>query len=337
MGYTNSSSKSQINSSNVILNIRSKYVLKQILGNIIHLKMMEIIKYNKNIQQKLQIGINDYYEEYIKGIKIEIIPKQNENGCIIHGIPNCHIFFNDEIIEKKRNVIYEGEKVDKIKIEIDISVISLKELFKDCKCIEKIKFTKFKKRDISDMSYMFYGCTSLKEADLSNLITENVKDISFMFYNCSSLTEVNFSNFNTKNVTRMKSIFSRCSSLEKIDLSNFDTKNVEDMSYMFFECYHLIDPNLSKFNTKKVKDMSHMFQGCKSLVELHIYNFDFRSDINMQLMFFGCTSLLILDIKDFKTRNIDLIFKGCSEELISQFTNIEPKEGEEEENDCIII
>ena len=318
-----------------ILNIKSKYILQQILNNILYLKVMKIIQYNKNIQKKLEIGINDYYNEF-KTIKIEIIPSQYKHGSIINDIRNCHIFFNDEKIEKKRNIVYEGEKIDKIKINIEPNVISLKELFKDCNCIEKINFIKFRNKDIIDMSYMFYGCESLKEVNLSNLITENVTDMSFMFYNCPLLEKIDLSNFCTKKVTKMKSIFSRCSSLQKIDLSSFDTQNVEDMSYMFFECYHLNDINLSKFNTKNVNNMSHMFQGCKSLVVLNIYNFDFKYNINMELMFFGCTSLKLLFIKKFRAYNIDLIFKGCSDELVSQFAESElNKKGEDD--DCIII
>ena len=327
----------QNNSPNSLFNIRSKYILNHILDHIFHLKVMEIIRYNKNIQKKLGIGINDYYNEFTKNIKIEIIPSQKYFGNFISDFPNIHIFFNDEIIEKKRNIIYEGEKVDKIRIDIEANDTSLKGLFKDCKSIEKINFIKFRKKEIIDMSYMFYGCTSLKEANLSNLITENVTDISFMFYNCPSIKELNLSNFNTKKVTKMKSIFSRCSSLEKIDLSNFDTQNVEDMSYMFFECYNLKDINLTKFNTKKVNNMSHMFQGCKSLFFLNIYNFDFKYDIDMQLMFFGCTSLQILFIKKFKARNIDLIFRGCSDELVSQFVDNELNKKEGDDDDCIII
>ena len=330
MGNTKS-----IHIQNSILNIKSKYILKQIMDNITHLKVMEIIKYNKIIQQKMELGINDYYKEFIKQIKIEIIPKQNEYGCIIRGISNSHIYFNGETIEKKRNIIYEGEKVEKIKIEIDTNIMSFKDLFKDCKCIESINFIKFNKKDIFDMSYMFYGCTSLKEANLSNLITENVTDMSFMFYNCTSLKEVNLSNFNTKRVKNMKSIFSRCSSLQNIDLSNFDTQNVEDMSYIFYDCSCLREIDLSKFKTKKVINMSHMFKGCQSLIEINIPNFDFRNVKDTQLMFYGCTSLKSLDVKAFEAKELSLLFQDCSKDIITQFKDNLAKE--KNKKDCIIF
>ena len=45
---------------NLLKNIKSKYILKQIANNLELNKLLYLIKYNKYIQNKLDIGIIDY-------------------------------------------------------------------------------------------------------------------------------------------------------------------------------------------------------------------------------------------------------------------------------------
>ena len=57
----------QTNSQAKLQGIKSKYILKKILGNIKIFKSLEIIRYNKVIQEKLSLGLNnykDYFELY---------------------------------------------------------------------------------------------------------------------------------------------------------------------------------------------------------------------------------------------------------------------------------
>ena len=58
---------------NLINSIKSKYILKKIFYNLIKIKTLYIIRYNKNIQKYLLIDINDY-KECSQEIEIEIIP-----------------------------------------------------------------------------------------------------------------------------------------------------------------------------------------------------------------------------------------------------------------------
>ena len=76
--------------------VRSKYILAQIFDNLYQIKKLEIIRYNKNIKNKLNIKINDYKNEY-SIIEIEIIPKENKYGKFINfpkakGESNYHIY-----------------------------------------------------------------------------------------------------------------------------------------------------------------------------------------------------------------------------------------------------
>ena len=179
-------------------------------------KSLGIIKYNKKIQNRLNINIEDYkkYLEIFTPIEIEIIPKENIYGIFINIKKEeelfYHIYFNDSKEEIKKNKLSENDKVSIIKIKIDYQVKSFDNLFSGCNCVESIIFKKFYRNNITNMSGMFNECSSLKE--------------------------INSFNFNTNNVTNMTGMFSGCSSLEKLSISKFNTDNVTDMSFMFWGC-----------------------------------------------------------------------------------------------------
>ena len=65
-----------------VFKIKSTYILNQIFNNILQNKLLNIIRYNKNIRKKLKIQINNYKEEYFK-IVIEIIPVEEKYGKFI--------------------------------------------------------------------------------------------------------------------------------------------------------------------------------------------------------------------------------------------------------------
>ena len=97
--------------------IKSKYILKQIFDNLQRWKALEIIKYSKNHQERLDININDYkqYSETLTPIEIEIIPKQNIYSPFINvnKLENesyYHIYFNNNKEEIKRNYIKKKKK-----------------------------------------------------------------------------------------------------------------------------------------------------------------------------------------------------------------------------------
>ena len=259
---------------NILKNIKSKYILKILYEYLSHEKFLTIIKYNKDIQNKLNININTY-KEYLQ-IEIDIIPKEKECGKFIniHKIYKryFHIYFNNNKEEIKKFSIKEKDKVKNIKIKIDYEIVSLDKLFYECKCIEKINFIKFKRNNITNLSYMFCGCLSLKEINISNFNSNNVTDMSHMFEGCSSLNELNLSNINTNNVTNISFMFRYCWKLSNLSgISKWNTNNVTDMSYMFMYCSELSSlPDLSKWDTTNVTKMDYMFFGCHKLPYLSI-------------------------------------------------------------------
>ena len=241
MGFCNVSDNKRrksihIDVKNNLININSKHILQKIFNNLIKLKTLEIIKYNKKIQKKLNMNINDYkeYSELYSPVEIDIKPADSNFGTFIN-IPKedelCYyIYFNNNKEEIKRNKIDEKDNVKKIKIIIDKQVKSFSKLFENC-YIKYINFKKFyRNNNIIYIRYMFYGCSSLKELNLSNFNINNIADMCHFFDGCSSLKELNLSNINTNNVTNMSCMFYECSSLQKLNLSNFNTNNVTNMS-----------------------------------------------------------------------------------------------------------
>ena len=304
-----------------ISKIRNKYILKEIFSNIKRNKLLDIIKYNKALQHKLNFSINDYKEfrNIYSEIEIEMIPIKNKIGNFINIINESeqdyfHIYFNDSPERIRKYRIKRKENVDKIKIIIDYQVISFSNLFKECKCLESINFKKFYRNNITDMSYLFYSCEHLKEIKFTNFNTDNVNDMSYMFLNCESLKELDLSNFRTDNVTNMKFMFSGCSSLKKLNISNFNTFKVTDMAFMFNCCKSLEEINVSNFNTENVSNMKFMFRKCQAIKELNLCNFNTDKVCYMDSIFERCPSLEKLNICNFNFNNLedggDICF-GC--------------------------
>ena len=225
--------------------IKSQYIVKNIFEHLEKKKVLQLIKYNKNIQKKLEINVLNYIEMYEQIEQIEIIVKpfqilKNGNNKFINIEKEeekdyFHVFFNDSDNEEKRCYFMGNEEITKIKIILDYKFNSFNNLFENCECIGTINFTKFKRNNILDMSYMFKNCSSLVTLDLSHFNTNNVKNMCHMFGNCSSLSNLDLTNFNTNNVEYMSNMFERCQYLYKLNLSNFNTIKVTDMKFMFSE------------------------------------------------------------------------------------------------------
>ena len=324
-------------------NIKSYYFLEITLNHLLKKNSFEIIKYNKKIQQRLNITINDYrkYSEMYSSIEIEIIPAKTISGYFINisqeDLIFYHIYFNDNKKETKITTIDPFETISKIKIIIDYQVQSFFQLFKNCsvksinfkkfarnninnmnhmfntRSIKEINFYQFNTENVTDMGGMFSGCT-LKQLDLSKFNTINVKDMSAMFCSCDFLKELDLSNFRTYNVTNMRSMFCWCKSLEKVNLSNFNTENVTDMNSMFCSCHCLTKLDISNFKFDKVNDMIHMFLGCKSLKELTMSNVNIRKETKMGNMFFECPKEL--------QKKIRKHFKNIKKEAFGETCNI---------------
>ena len=282
------------NKKSILLNIKSIYILKQIFDDLCENNLLNLIRYNKFYQNKINVDINTYKEA--RRIEIEIIPHEYNKDKFIN-IPFkkemfFHIYFNDNKEEIKRNYfLYREDNIKKIKVIIDPQIVSLRNLFHRC-ANKKIDFIKFNRKDIDDMSYMFYHFNLLEELNISKLKTNKVTKMICMFSECRLLKELNLSNFITENVTHMSNMFLSCDSLKKLDLSSFNTNNVIKMDFMFFGCRSLEELNLTNFNTNNVISMNCMFYECSSLKELNISSgFNTSKVKDMDQILNGCNSL----------------------------------------------
>ena len=306
----------------MLKNIKSKYIIKEIFSNLSEGKILKLVKYNKHFKEKLEIEQIDYRK--FDQIEIEITLKQfdedDERQKIYFINKNLesnfyHIFFEKDKNEQKRNYVYSNEKIEKIKIILDLEIKSFKELFNDCEYIQSIKFIKFNRSDITDMSSLFFNCTHLEKIDFDQFKTKNVTNMSYMFYNCESLINLDLSKFITKKVKYMNNMFAWCEKLVKLDLKNFNTEKVIDMSQMFYSCASLEFLENSSFNFDNVINAKEMFIGCELLKLSYIPNFklNLKNDkINMKQMFLDCPEELKEEIKK---QNIKMNEEAFSLEL----------------------
>ena len=90
----------QIKSKNKFINLKSDYFMRKLFDNLQKRIFLKIIKYNINIQKRLNININNYkdFSEKFSSIEIEIIPIQNKYGPFIRinqeNKKYFHIYFN---------------------------------------------------------------------------------------------------------------------------------------------------------------------------------------------------------------------------------------------------
>ena len=87
--------------------IKSDYFLQKLYDNMPKKKKLAIVKYNKKIQNRINLSVKDYkeYSETYSSIEIEIIPAKGEYGKFINIKENdklyYHIYFNDNKEEIK--------------------------------------------------------------------------------------------------------------------------------------------------------------------------------------------------------------------------------------------
>ena len=137
-----------------LLKIKSEFIIKKILLNLLKTRKLILIKYNKRIQKKLNININDYKEEF-SPIEIKIIFSGNKHGQFINFDKTDEKYFHIYVENKeyKKNEI--DNEIKEVKIIIDHQIKSFSKLFFNCKCIESITFNKFHRTNIIDMKQMF--------------------------------------------------------------------------------------------------------------------------------------------------------------------------------------
>ena len=73
-------------SNNKLIKLKSYYFIQNFFGYMTERKSLEIIRYNKSIQKRIDININHYkaYSEEYSSIELDIIPMKDEYGKFIN-------------------------------------------------------------------------------------------------------------------------------------------------------------------------------------------------------------------------------------------------------------
>ena len=164
---SNVAKMNQVKSKNIFDDLKSDYFLQKVCYNITRKKALEIMNYNKKLQKRLKLNINDYiqFSQLYSSIIIELNLVENKYDKFINIKENekeyYHIYFDNSKEEIKRDYLQRNEKVKTIKVKINYQVESLSELFRNCKIINSIIFKQFTRINITDMFAMFYECSSL--------------------------------------------------------------------------------------------------------------------------------------------------------------------------------
>ena len=79
----------------IIDNIKSRYILSKIYNNMTIKKKLEIVKYNKRIQNRINLSVKNYkeYSETFTPIEIEIIPTKDKYGKFININENDELYY----------------------------------------------------------------------------------------------------------------------------------------------------------------------------------------------------------------------------------------------------
>ena len=236
-----------------------------------------------------------------KSSEIKLIIKEKGNiklfsDDFLQNYNNFNIYLNNILIDTNKNELcfdsYNSEELNIIRIIWNETILTTKNMFKNCYKIFGIDLSNFDTSKVNDMSYMFYNCSSLVSLNLSNLNTCLVSDMSYMFYNCSSIGSLYLSNFDTSQVYNTNNMFFNCSNLIYLNLSSFNTSGVTNMASMFFGCKEFTSLDLSNFDTSKVTSMSSLFSGCSNLQSLNLSSFNTSKVINMASMFYACKGFI---------------------------------------------
>ena len=187
-----------------------------------------------------------------------------------------------------------------------------KYMFYNCQELNDITITKFRTKNLKDMSYMFYNCKSLESLDLTHFSFQSATALDYMFKSCTSLTSLISLNFNP-NCKSMKEMFYGCKKLKNIDLSNFIGSGVENMDKLFYNCKALETANLQSFKGNLVTDFSYMFYNCRNLKNVNLNSLESSTPRKVNNMFQSCSSLLSIQFLFSNTfSNPKEMFSGCT-------------------------
>ena len=111
-----------------LLRIKSILIINKILWNLLKIRKLNLLKYNKNIKKRVKININDYEEE-LSQIEITIIFSGTKHGQFINFDETTEKYFHIYIDNKELKKKEVDNKIKELKIKIDYQIKSFSKLF----------------------------------------------------------------------------------------------------------------------------------------------------------------------------------------------------------------
>ena len=279
----------------------------------------------KKIEAYQKPKLKELYDIILSNIK------KFPNAVHYENIENIYNYLLD-----KFEIIYSGYKNQSVK-EIDIFGIDFVKNNKDncyllingekkdlCEKYDRLNEDSLtiilvKKKEIENMSKMFYKCNFLCSVTVLNQWKfDNVNNMKSMFDGCQNLNYINLgSELKTSKVTDFSNMFKECKSLKTISSPlNFETENGQYFENMFKNCSSLDEINgISNWKLNKAINLSSMFSGCEQLKEINLSEWDIPNVTNLNSMFYGCKNITkIIFKKDLhcnKVTNMDSMFAEC--------------------------
>ena len=111
-------------------------------------------------------------------------------------------------------------------------------------------------RDVISMKDMFSNCKVLGSLDLSGFRTAKVTSMGGMFFNCKALQRLDLSSFKMSGVTYMNRMFEGCEWLNTIyvSLEGWSMGQISSSSDMFKGCIKLVGGNGTVYDSNNVND-----------------------------------------------------------------------------------
>ena len=122
------------------------------------------------------------------------------------------------------------------------------------------------------IAYIETNAITFKSIKLISIDNKNLTDISYLFYGCPNLESIDLSDFDMSNVTKINHMCYGCQKLKTLDLSNFDTSKVTDMSFMCYNCSSLESVDIRDFNTAELPNLACIFAECPNLKTIYCNN-----------------------------------------------------------------
>jgi surface protein len=197
---------------------------------------------------------------------------------------------------------------DSLEYEIEnIDGSNLKSLYYSFSSISKITnldLSKLDVRNVTDVSYAFYG------SKFTNILLPkflNAENMTYAFYNCTNLLSVSFEDAGKeKPITNVQEMFNGCSNLESVNLGNAHL-NTNTLYRMFYNCKKLKSVDMSQVTCDKtINQLPQMFDQCASLEFLDIRNLFIWGVSNAINAFRGVPANCVIIVKDASIKNVVL-------------------------------